>query len=48
MIHGLLLNFSILPKKLLTSIMYMGVKVTTCNGKYGDGVKVGVVAGVPH
>jgi len=45
---GLSLNFSILPKELLTSMVYMGVEVTACNGIYGDGVKVGVATGVPH
>jgi hypothetical protein len=29
-------------------MVYMGVKVTACNRIYDDGVKVGVVAGVPH
>jgi hypothetical protein len=48
MIPGLLLNFSILPEELLTSIVYMGVEVRVCNGKYGDGVKVGVAVGIPH
>jgi len=32
----------------LTSMLYMGVKVTTRNIIYGDGVKVGVTACVPH
>jgi hypothetical protein len=48
MVHGLLLNFSIIPKELLTSIMYMGVEVTACSKIYGDGVKVEVAVGVPH
>jgi hypothetical protein len=26
----------------------MGVKVTTCNRIYGDGLKVGTVVGIPH
>ncbi len=43
---GLPLNFSILPEELLTSIVYMGVEVTTCNGIYDDGVKVGAATGV--
>jgi hypothetical protein len=47
-ILGLLLNFSILPKKLMTSMVYMGVEVTVCNGIYGDGLKVGAAIGVPH
>jgi hypothetical protein len=42
------LNFLILPKELLTSMVYMGVEVTTCKGIYSDGVKVSVVACVPH
>jgi hypothetical protein len=29
-------------------MVYMGVEVTTYNGIYGDGVKVGATAGVPH
>jgi len=45
---GLPLNFSILPEELLTSMVYMGVEVTACNGVYGDGVKAGEVVGVPH
>jgi hypothetical protein len=46
--HGLLLNFSILPEELLTSMVYMGVEVTACNRVYGDGVKVGAATGIPH
>jgi hypothetical protein len=42
------LNFSILPEELLTSMVYMGVEVTACNGVYGDGVNVGAATGVPH
>ncbi len=42
------LNFSILPKELLTSMVYIGIEVTTCNGIYGVGVKIGVGVGVPH
>jgi len=45
---GFSLNFSILPKELLTSMLYMGVKVIACNGIYDDGVKVGAAIGVPH
>jgi hypothetical protein len=48
MVHSLPLNFSILSKELLTSMVYMGVEVTICNGIYGNGVKVGVVASGPH
>jgi hypothetical protein len=48
MILGLVLNFSIFLEELLTSMVYMGVEVTTCNGIYGDGVKVGAAASVHH
>jgi hypothetical protein len=48
MVPSLSLNFSILPEELLTSMVYMGVKVTTCNKIYGDGVKIGAAADVPH
>jgi hypothetical protein len=48
MVPGLLLNFSILPKELLTSMVYMGVEVTIYSGIYGDGVKVSVATSVPH
>jgi len=48
MVHGLSLNFSILPKELLTFMVYMGVKVTTCSEIYGDGVKANAAVGVPH
>jgi hypothetical protein len=48
MVHGLPLNFSILLEELLTSMVYMGVEVTTCNGVYGDGVKASAVVGVPQ
>jgi hypothetical protein len=41
-------NFSILPEELLTSMVYMGVDITTCNGIYDDGVKAGVAVGAPH
>jgi hypothetical protein len=47
-VHGLPLNFSILLEELLTSMVYMGVKVTTCNGIYGDGVKADAATCVPH
>jgi hypothetical protein len=47
-VPGLPLNFSILPKELLTSMVYMGVEVTTCNGIYSDGVKVDAATSVPH
>jgi hypothetical protein len=48
MVLGLPLNFSIFPKELLASMVYMGVEVMACNGIYNDGVKVGAVASVPH
>jgi len=48
MVPGLLLNFSILPEKLLTSMVYMGVEVTAWNRIYGDGVKANATTGVPH
>jgi hypothetical protein len=48
MVPGFPLNFSILPKELLTSMVYMGVEVMTCNIMFNDGVKVGVAIGVPH
>jgi hypothetical protein len=48
MVPGLPMNFSIFLEELLTSMMYMGVEVTICNGIYGDGVKDGAIAGVPH
>jgi hypothetical protein len=47
MVPGRLLNFSILPKELLTSMVYMGVEETIYSRIYNDGVKVGVVRGVP-
>ncbi len=47
-VHGLPLNFSIFLEELLTSMVYMGVEVTTCNGIYSDGVKAGAATGVPH
>jgi hypothetical protein len=47
-VSGLPVNFSILPKELLTSMVYIDVKITTCNRIYNDGVKAGVVASVPH
>jgi hypothetical protein len=48
MVHGLLLNFSILLEELLTSMVYMGVEVTACNRIYGDSVKAGAAINVPH
>jgi hypothetical protein len=48
MVPRLVLNFLISPKELLTSTVYMGVKIMACNGIYGDGAKAGAVVGVPH
>jgi hypothetical protein len=48
MVLGLPLKLSIIPQELLTSMVYMSVEVTTCNGIYGDGVKVSATIGVPH
>jgi hypothetical protein len=48
MVPSLPLNFSILPKELLTSMVYMGVEVTVYNEIYVDGVKANVTVGVPH
>ncbi len=48
MVLGHSLNFLILPKELLTSMVYMGVKVTNWNGIYSDDVKAGATTGVPH
>jgi hypothetical protein len=48
MVLGLLLNSSILLEEVLTSMVYMGVEVTSCSRIYSDGVKVGATIGVPH
>jgi hypothetical protein len=48
MVLNLPLNFSIFPEEVLTSTVYMGVKLTICNGIYDDGVKVGATTSVPH
>jgi hypothetical protein len=48
MVLGFQLNFSILLEELLTSMVYMGVEVTTCSEIYGDGVKADATTGVPH
>jgi hypothetical protein len=48
MVPDLLLNFSIFQEELLTSMVYMGVEVTTYSKIYGDGVKFGVATVVPH
>jgi hypothetical protein len=38
MVPCLSLNFSILPKEPLTSMVYVGVEVMTCSEIYDDGV----------
>ncbi len=48
MVLGLPLNFSIFPKDLFTSMVYMGVEVTAYNRIYSDGVKAGAIIDVPH
>jgi len=48
MIFGLPLNFSILLKEQLTSMVYMVVEVVASNGIYDDGVKAGATSSVPH
>jgi len=48
MVFGLPLNFSILLEELLTSMVYMGVKVMAWSRIYDDGVKACATAGVPH
>jgi hypothetical protein len=48
MVHGHPLNFLILPKEPLTSMVYMGVEVTNWSEIYSDGVKAGATVGVPH
>jgi hypothetical protein len=48
MLPNLPLNFSILPEELLTSMVYMGVEVTTYNGIFSHGVKAGAATGVAH
>jgi len=48
MVPGLSLNFSIFLEELLTSMVYMGVEVTTYSRIYGDGVKADVPTCIPH
>ncbi len=48
MVPGLSLNFSIFLEELLTSMVYIGVEVTTCSIIYDDGVKVGATTGIFH
>jgi hypothetical protein len=43
LVPGLPLNFSILQEESLTSMVYMGVKVTTWSRIYDDGVKASAV-----
>jgi hypothetical protein len=47
-VPSILLKFSIFPNELLTSMVYIGVEVTTCDNIYGDAIKAGATAGVPH
>jgi hypothetical protein len=48
MVLGLSLNFSILLKKLLTSMVYMGVEVTIWSRIYGVGVRACATVSVSH
>jgi hypothetical protein len=48
MVPGLSLNFSILPKELLTFMVYIGVDIMASNEIYDAGVKIGAIASVPH
>jgi hypothetical protein len=49
MVPSLSLNFLIFLEELLTSMVYMGVDVTTYTGIYDDGVKASApLVGVPH
>jgi len=48
MVPGLLLNFLVFQKELLTSMVYMGVEVTACSGIYGDGVKISAATCIPQ
>jgi hypothetical protein len=48
MVPGVPQNFSIPREERMTSMVYMGVEVITCNGIYSDGVKARAVTGVPH
>jgi hypothetical protein len=48
MVLDLLLNFSILLEKLLTSMVYMDEEVTASSEIYGDGVKAGAATSVPN
>jgi hypothetical protein len=48
MVPDLPLNFSILPRELLTYMVYMGVEVMACSRIYSAGVKVGAATSIPH
>ncbi len=48
MVLGLLLNFLIFLKELLTSMVYTGVEVTACSRIYSDGVKTSSTTCIPH
>jgi hypothetical protein len=48
MVPGFLLNFSIFPEELLTSMVYMGVEVMACNKIYDDGMKASATVGILH
>jgi len=48
MVPSLPLNFSILLEEPLTSMVYMGVKVTACSGIYNVSAKASVTTGIPH
>ncbi len=48
MVPYLPLNFSIIPKDLLTSMVYIGVEVTSCSGIDDDGVKAGAATSIRH
>jgi hypothetical protein len=48
MLLDLLLNFSIFLEELFTSMVYMGVEVTTYSKIYSDGVKAGAAVSVLH
>jgi hypothetical protein len=47
MVHSLLLKFSILLKELLTSMVYMDVKVMACREIYDVSMKGGAITSVP-
>jgi hypothetical protein len=47
MVPGLPLNFLFFLEELLTSMVYMGVEVKTCNEIYSASVKASATANVP-